>query len=50
MENKVKLLIELGLQRDEDRGDVAVVAFDLPRSVDAVVEKVLREVADGAEK
>lgn len=40
MENKVKLLIELGLQRDEDQGDVAVVAFDLPRSV---AERVCRE-------
>ena len=40
MENKVKLLIELGLQRDEDQGDVAVAAFDLPRSV---AERVCRE-------
>ena len=40
MENKVNLLIELGLQRDEDQGDVAVVAFDLPRSV---AERVCRE-------
>ncbi len=40
MENKVKLLIELGLQRDEDQGDVAVVAFDLPRSV---ADRVCRE-------
>ena len=40
MENKVKLLFELGLQRDEDQGDVAVVAFDLPRSV---AERVCRE-------
>ena len=40
MENKVKLLIELGLQRDEDQGDVGAVAFDLPRSV---AERVCRE-------
>lgn len=40
MENKVKLLIELGLQRDEDQGDVAVIAFDLPRSV---AERVCRD-------
>lgn len=40
MENKVNLHIELGLQRDEDQGDVAVVAFDLPRSV---AERVCRE-------
>ena len=33
MENKAKLLMEIGLQRDEDHGDVSVVAFDVPIGV-----------------
>ncbi len=40
MENKVKLLIEIGLQRDEERGDVSVVAFDVPVGV---AERVCEE-------
>ncbi len=40
MENKVKLLIEIGLQRDEDNGDVSIVAFDVP---DGVAERVCEE-------
>lgn len=40
MENKVKLLIEIGLQRDEDNGDVSVVAFDVPSGV---AERVCQE-------
>ena len=33
MENKANVIIELGLQRDEENGDVAAFAFDLPKGV-----------------
>lgn len=40
MENKVKLVMEIGLQRDEERGDVSIVAFDVPVGV---AERVCEE-------